>query len=113
MPLGRAAAAIVCFSVLTGCAATADPDASFLTDRRFVVTYYDRDGDGRADFASYELPDSSHSDWALVDTDFDGRFDRKLRYGNTVGEYPTSILVPRAVKIAGRRPPDPMYPPKA
>src|SRR5436190_17541681 len=92
--------------VASGCATTptiSDAELFFRSDPEFVVTYYDRNGDGRADFAFYHIPDSNDMDWALVDTQFSGRFDVAIHYGIAVGEYrmvhPTAV--PEHVRLHG------------
>ena len=56
--------ALVLLSVLlaAGCATASDDNLYFRLDPRYVVTYYDRNGDGTADFAFYHIPDSDDMD---------------------------------------------------
>jgi hypothetical protein len=100
---GSVAFVLLCL-LATGCATTptiSDAELSFRSDRQYGVRYFDRNGDGRADFAFYHIPDSDDMDWALVDTRFSGRFDVAIHYGITVGEYhmvhPTPV--PERVRV--------------
>src|SRR5205823_1211302 len=107
VPRIRAATVLMCVTLLTACVSAVEQDLSFRSDPQYVVTYYDRNRDGVADFAFYHIPDSYDTDYALVDTHFAGRFDLKIHYGIAVGEYrlahPVPIF-PRA-RIHGKRPP--------
>jgi hypothetical protein len=101
----RAATVLVVVTLLAGCASSVEQDLSFRSDPQFVVTYYDRNGDGVADFAFYHIPDSFDMDYALVDTYFSGRFDLKIHYGIAVGEYRLvhPVPVPAHARIHGRK----------
>jgi hypothetical protein len=103
----HASTLLIVFTLLAGCASSIDQDLSFRSDPQFVVTYYDRNGDGSVDFAFYHIPDSDDMDYALVDTHFTGRFDLKIHYGIAVGEYRLvhPVPVPAHVRIErGRLP---------
>jgi hypothetical protein len=101
----RLAFALLSVSLVSGCATASDDNLYFRSDPSYVVTYYDRNGDGTADFAFYHIPDSDDMDWALVDTHFSGRFDLKIHYGIAVGEYHLArpIPVPSHVRLHGPR----------
>jgi hypothetical protein len=61
--------------MLAGCASTdSGPTA------RWTTTYYDRNHDGRVDFELHVLGSGgADADWALSDTRFRGRYDRRLK----------------------------------
>ena len=70
------------------------------------ITYYDRNHDGRVD---YELHDFGCCDrnWALVDTNFAGRYNFKLKWGFAFERLPTDSPVAVGVSITSGDPPDP------
>jgi hypothetical protein len=51
----HASTLLIVFTLLAGCASSIDQDLSFRSDPQFVVTYYDRNGDGSVDFAFYHI----------------------------------------------------------
>jgi hypothetical protein len=61
--------------ILIGCATEGPPQFE-----RGMVTYYDRNHDGRVDFEFHDLG-GSDTDWALADRDYDGYYDILLWYG--------------------------------
>jgi hypothetical protein len=88
--------AIVSAIVLLGCAAQV-PRASHTHEQasdQYVITYYDRNQDGRID---YELHDVGCCDrnWALVDADYNGRYDLELRWGFSLMRRPVDSPIPR------------------
>lgn len=69
------------------------------TEDRGQVTYHDDNSDGRADFEMHDFGCCDRN-WALVDTDFDGTFDLRIRWGYAFTEDPVQQPVPRFVKIS-------------
>ena len=101
----RTFVALITTLFLIGCA-TETPlssHGSAETSDTGVVTYYDRNSDGRVD---YELHDFGCCDrnWALVDTDFSGRYDLELRWGYSYAERPTDSPIPTWVSISAGDP---------
>jgi hypothetical protein len=80
---------------LVGCA-THEVDS---LGRRTRISYYDRNGDGKVDLETHRYPGVADADWILQDDDYDGRFEKKVRYGIGVKESVVAIQVPTNVKI--------------
>ena len=68
-----AALSFLSAALLSGCAAKEDEER---------VSYYDKNGDDRVDLERHVYTQTD-SDWELRDTDFDGRYDRKVSLGGT------------------------------
>jgi len=94
-----------CGIVLCGGAAKADDLKHGNTDKRYVVTYYDRNHDGIVDYELHELPGGNDTDWALSDTKFRGRYDLKIKSGLVGTEDAVDLEVPKNVKITPGNPP--------
>jgi hypothetical protein len=58
------------------------------------ITYEDRNGDGRIDH-EYHAFAGRDCNWELVDTDFNGRYDRKIAHGFSRQETLIDQPVPR------------------
>ena len=69
-----------------------------------VVTYRDRNRDGLVD---YEMHDFGCCDRnrALVDSDFDGRYDLERRWGESYAERPVDPPVATGVAVSTADPP--------
>lgn len=81
-----------------GCATrskSADP-----LERRVLVTYYDRNRDGRVDLEKHTYPGFADADWELRDDDYDGKYEKKILYGFAVRETAVDLRVPVKVKIS-------------
>ena len=70
-----------------------------------VVTYYDRNGDGKVDFELHHAPHAADADWALVDTRFSEYYDVHVDFGYAVTRERVHIRVPRHVHITRGQPP--------
>jgi hypothetical protein len=62
-----------------------------------LVTYYDRNSDGVADFELHEPPYCDDCIWALVDIDFNGRYERRVNW--SVGIIHTEVDMPVPDKV--------------
>ena len=67
---------------------------------KYSVRYYDRNGDGKVDLEIHHLPGAQDADWQLQDDNFDGRFERKVRFGAGVREELVDLPTPTNVKIS-------------
>jgi hypothetical protein len=92
----RTVVAIAMISVLVGCAASLGNVG--------VVTYYDRNGDGVVDLEFHNLG-CCDRDWALVDSDFNGRYDKRVQWGYALVKTPADLPVPKNVPITSGQPP--------
>jgi hypothetical protein len=95
--------------IAAGCA-TSDSQATRsppIPPDQAEITYFDRDGDSRVD---YEVHDFGCCDrnWALVDTDFDGRYDMKVTWGFAVTKQSIDQPVPSEARISPGNP-EPTY----
>ncbi len=77
--------------VMLSCAAS--------TKYRHLVSYFDRNGDGKVDLEKHKYPGGFDMDWELRDDNHDGRFERKVLFGYEVGESQVDIPVPTEVKL--------------
>jgi hypothetical protein len=73
--------------------------------KRYVVTYYDRNHDGRVDFELHHLPGGADTDWALSDTKFRGRYDLRIDWGYAYTTKRIDAPIPTGVKITPGKPP--------
>ena len=96
--------ALVVAMCLGGCAtsvsnmSTVEPAAP-LTEDLGQVTYHDDNSDGRVDFEMHDFGCCDRN-WALVDSDFDGTFDLRIRWGYAFTQDPVKQPVPRFVEIS-------------
>ncbi|HKQ38262.1 MAG TPA: hypothetical protein VJ063_09305 [Verrucomicrobiae bacterium] len=68
------------------------------------VTYYDRNGDGIVDYEFHMHTRRVDANWALIDTTFQGHYNRRLFFGHEA-EQRVYIVVPKGVKITAGNPP--------
>jgi hypothetical protein len=66
---------------------------------RLRTSYYDRNADGKVDREFHRFEGWADSDWELLDDDFDGRFEKKIRYGVGVLNSIVDISVPKGAPI--------------
>ena len=90
---------------LCGCASSSKDTASTDSDKRYVITYYDRNNDGKVDFELHRLPGVADADWALCDTQFRGRYDLRISWGHVLEKKPVDIPVATKVPITPGQPP--------
>jgi hypothetical protein len=91
--------------LLYGCVAHSDDNALAELEKRYVVTYYDRNHDGRVDFEFHHLPGGADADWAYCDTKFSGRYDLKIKWSYAIVTEPVDLPIPKHVKITPGKPP--------
>lgn len=72
---------------------------------RSVVTYYDRNRDGIADYELHQVPGTTYWTWAYVDSKFTGRYDVRLKLVYPFDQDRVNIPVPRHVKLIPGVPP--------
>ena len=85
--------------LLYGCASHSSERALAEVDKRYVLTYYDRNHDGRVDLEFHHLPDGADADWAYCDTKFRGRYDLKIKWSYTIVMERVDLPIPTKVKI--------------
>src|SRR5256885_8619944 len=72
----------------------------------WTVRYYDRNHDGIVDYELHTLGSGmAHADWALIDTQFRGRYDLRVHWGYVFEKRRVDIPVPKNVKITPGKPP--------
>ena len=101
----RVIAAILAAVALCHCAPPPDRTIAATAAARYAVTYYDRNGDGIVDCELHRAG-GSDTDWLLCDTNFRGRYDLRLAWGEAYEEKPVDIPVPTGVKITRGKAPD-------
>jgi hypothetical protein len=72
-----------------------------------VVTYYDRNNDGVVDYELHQVPGTRYWTWALIDSKFIGRYDRRIKLAYPFDSETVNLPVPRHVKITKGMPPYP------
>ncbi|MDB6125839.1 MAG: hypothetical protein JWQ71_4832 [Pedosphaera sp.] len=68
-------------------------------ERAEQISYYDMNGDGKVDREYHRYPGWSDADWELRDNDYNGRYEKKIRYGEGVIESVVDLPVPTKVHI--------------
>jgi hypothetical protein len=79
--------------------------ASSAPEDHSVTTYYDRNNDGIVDFELHRVPGTTYWTWALIDSKFIGRYDRRLKLAYPFDSEHVNLPVPRRVKITPGMPP--------
>ena len=74
-------------------------------EHRAVVTYYDRNGDGVADYELHHVPGSVSRSYALIDEKFTGRYSEKMGLAYPYRMDRVDIPVSRKVKLIRGMPP--------
>lgn len=64
-----------------------------------AVTYYDRNLDGIADLELHEPAYCDDCIWALVDIDFDGRYERRVKWSFGIIKESVNLPVPDNVDL--------------
>jgi hypothetical protein len=95
------AVAVVSATLLIGCAAPSPP----LRQDQEITTHYDRNHDGLVDFELHDTPGFADAAWALSDTNFDGRYDVRLKFGYAFVRDRMDKAVPKNVAITPAKPP--------
>jgi len=86
--------------VCSGCASRPSGEHS----KKYVTTYYDCNGDGRVDYEFHDIPGWADDEWALRDTDFDGRYDVRYWMGPGGDRSRVDLSVPAGVRITKGKP---------
>jgi hypothetical protein len=73
-------------------------------EKRYVTTYYDRNGDGRVDYQFDDIPGMADDERAFRDTDFDGRYDVRYDMGWPGGKTRVDLAVPAGVRVTRSAP---------
>lgn len=69
--------------------------------RRERVSYYDRNGDGKADLEKHRYGGMADADWQLRDDNYDGRYEQKVVLG--VGIFHSAVDIPVPVNVRVKR----------
>jgi len=100
-------ASLLAVLLLTACVPDhAEPQSTDPASGEFIgAAYYDRNSDGHTDFELH-LTNCDHCDWALVDKDFNGRYEMHVLWGFSLERKEVDIPVPNAVELrTGQSPP--------
>lgn len=76
---------------------------SSASSTREIISYYDRNGDGKVDHERHQKPDLDHGDLLLFDDNYDGRYEKRALYGVGVIESAVDLPVPTGVKIEAKK----------
>ena len=69
-----------------------------------AVTYYDRNNDGVTDLELHQPHHCDDCNWALVDADFNGRYEKRVRWSFGVVKEAVDLPVPRDVLLTTGKP---------
>jgi len=73
----------------------------------WTVTYYDRNGDGIVNYELHTRGNGHATDqWALIDSDFNWRYDLRIHWGDVVEKKKIDLPVPKHVTITPGTPPN-------
>ena len=97
----RSIVALALLGVVAACA-HGDRESDRAAEAPKVVaaaTYYDRNLDGVADLELHQPPHCDDCDWALVDIDFDGRYERRVIWSFGMIKEEVDKPVPKDVDL--------------
>jgi len=66
-----------------------------LSDECHSINYYDQNADGIIDHETHNYSCVSHSDWELIDLDYDGRYDLKKEEGGSKRSTKVDLRAPK------------------
>ena len=90
--------------LLAACAHSDNTAGASESSDATVVTYYDRNKDGIADLELHEPPYCDDCIWALVDIDFDGRYERRVNWSFGIVKESVNLPVPGDVNLVPGNP---------
>ena len=73
-----------------------------------VVTYYDRNRDGIADYELHQVRKTTYLSFALIDSKYTGRYDVRLKLAYPYNSERVNLPIPRHVKVIAGMPPYPV-----
>lgn len=97
LPITAAVATALLLS-LTACSNHEDQFEKALAKSE-VITYRDRNKDGKVDFERHHFPGTADNDWEKRDDNFDGVFEGNWRYGVALRKTKINEAVPTNVVI--------------
>ena len=99
--------ALAVFFQFAGCASAGDQGSVRASSASAVadISYFDRNGDGTSDFELHRPAGCDDCDWALVDGDFDGRYDTRVVWSFGVEREAADLQVPIDVPLTAGQPP--------
>ena len=74
-------------------------------EKHTVVTYYDRDRDGIADYELHHVRKTTYLSFVLIDSKYSGRYDVRMSLAYPYNSERVNLPVPRHVKITPGMPP--------
>lgn len=74
-------------------------------ERHTVVTYYDRDRDGIADYELHQVRKTTYLGFVLIDSKYTGRYDVRMSLAYPYNNERVNLPVPRHVKVIPGMPP--------
>jgi hypothetical protein len=89
---------VTCCLWLIACSKPPDDDAEMR--KREIVTYHDRNADGKVDLERHRYLGYADADWELRDDNFDGRFEARWNYGVGLRKTTINVTVPTNVTIS-------------
>ena len=67
---------------------------------RYEVFYYDRNNDEKVDFERHNAIGLVDADWYLEDSNFNGRYNKKVQVGYAITTQTVNLPVPNNVQIS-------------
>ena len=74
-------------------------------EKQTVVTYYDRDRDGIADYELHHVRKTTYLSFVLIDSKYSGRYDVRMSLAYPYNSERVNLPVPRHVKVIPGMPP--------
>ena len=74
-------------------------------EKRTVVTYYDRDRDGVADYELHQVRNTTYLSFVLIDSKYTGRYDVRMSLAYPYDRERVNLPVPRHVRVTPGMPP--------
>jgi len=85
---------LIAASLMCSCAIR----SSEVLEDRAQILYFDRNDDGKVDLEKHTHPGVADADWELRDDDYNGKYEKKTRYGFAVRESAVDLPIPTGVK---------------
>ena len=92
--------ALIALTLLTACSSEqgSSPAVDPASGEFVGVAYYDRNNDNRVDFELH-IPGCDDCDWALIDDDFNGRYETHVLQGFSTVKTAVDAPVPENVPL--------------
>lgn len=93
---------VIVTAFCSGCVQPAGVDSKangVLKNSRERISFGDRNGDGKVDLEVHRYDGAADAEWALRDDNYDGRYEKQLRYGIGISESTVDLPIATNVRI--------------